>query len=295
MPDGTFRPFPGDAWNAWQPGADPHQAIVNAHAVHVDAWNHLWVIDDASPRICPPVTGAAKLVRFDLGTDRVARVYRFDADFLPAGSILGHMRTDGRHAFVTESHHDACIIVVDLETGRSWKKLANHPLTQADASIVPVVQGREFRATNGQVPQVHVDLLELSADGRWLYFAALFGPMLRRVETRHLVNESMSDAELARHVEDVVPLPPLAGLARDREDNLYICAWADEAILRLKRGSKTLEKLASGPRISFPNEGAVGPDGWFYFPASQIHRTARFGDGTSQVQLPYEVLKLGPL
>src|SRR6185295_7435295 len=55
MADGSFRPFPGNEWNAWEPGQDPHGAIVNAHAVHADAFNTLWVIDDAAPRVCPPV------------------------------------------------------------------------------------------------------------------------------------------------------------------------------------------------------------------------------------------------
>jgi hypothetical protein len=291
MPDGTFKPFPGDEWNAWQPGSDPHGAIVNAHAVHADGQNNLWVIDDAAPRVCPPVEGAAKLVKIDLSTNRVSRVYRFDKDFLPLGSILGHMRSDGRFAYVTESHHDACFIVVDLESGRAWKKLAGHPLTAADPMATAWVQGREFRARNGEVPQVAVDLLELSGDGRWLYFAALLGPVLRRVPTAALADEKLSDAEVAAQVEDVMPIKPLAGIARDKDENLYICSWSEEAILRI-RPDKTVEKLVNGPRISFPNEGAVGPDGYFYFPGSQIHRTARFGDGTSQVQLPYEVMKI---
>jgi hypothetical protein len=291
MPDGSFRAFPGNEWNDWQPGRDPHSAFVNAHAVYADRQNQLWVIDDAAPRICPPVEGASKLVRIDLATNRISRVVRFDAGFLPPGSILGHMRTGERFAYVTESHHDACIIVVDLQSGRAWKKLANHRLTRADPSLAPVVQGREFRTTSGEVPQVHVDLLELSGDGQWLYFAPLCGPMLRRVEAKYLNDESTADDEVAAHVEDVVKIPPLAGIARDAADNLYICAWSQEAILRL-RPDRTLETLITDPRISFPNAGAVGPDGYFYFPASQIHRSARFGDGSSQVKLPYEVFKI---
>lgn len=289
--DGAFRPYPGNAWNEWQPGKDPQQGIVNAHAVHADRFNTLWVIDDAAPRICPPVEGAAKLVRIDLATNEVTRVYRFDKTFLPLGCILGHMRTDGRFAYITESHHDACFIVVDLESGRSWKKLVGHPLTAADPKAAAWVQGREFRGRNGEVPQVAVDLIELSGDGKWLYFSALLGPMLRRVPTAALCDEKLSDADVAAQVEDVIAVKPMAGLARDDRENFYICSWSEDSILRL-RPDRTLETLVTDPRISFPNEGAVGPDGCFYFPSSQIHRTARFGDGTSQVQLPYEVFKI---
>ena len=291
MPDGSFAPYPGNQWNQWAPGLPPEDGIVNAHSVHADRNNKLWVIDDAAPRICPPVAGASKLIKIDLDSNQVERVYRFSEEFLPLGSVLGHMRVDATHAYVTESHHDAAFIVVDLATGVAKKRLANHRLTLADPAATAMIQGRDFRGRDGKVPQVHVDLLELSGDGRWLYFAALLGPMLRRIPTAALRDAGLSDADLAAVVENVIPVPPLAGIARDGDDNLYICSFTQDAILRLKPGGQ-LETLISDPRISFPNEGAVGPDGYFYFPGSQIHRTARFGDGSSQVVLPYEVMKV---
>ncbi len=290
-PEGGFRPYPGNQWNQWAPGLPHEDRFVNAHSVYADRFNKLWVIDDATPRICPPVDGASKLVKIDLDSDSVERVYRFSLEFLPPGSVLGHMRVDERYAYVTESHHDAAIIVVDLKSGAARKRLANHKLTLADPTLTAMIQGREFRARNGGVPQVHVDLLELSGDGRWLYFAPLLGPMLRRVPTAALQDASLTDEDVAATVEDVIAVPPLAGLARDANDNLYICSFTQDAILRLKPGGK-LETLITDPRISFPNEGCVGPDGYFYFPGSQIHRSARFGDGTSQVQLPFEVMKI---
>ena len=175
--------------------------------------------------------------------------------------------------------------------GLPRKVLAKHGLTLADPTLTAIIQGREFRACNGGVPQVHVDLLELSGDGKWLYFVPLLGPMLRRVPTAALQDATLTAAQVAATVEDVIAVPPLAGLARDAHDNLYICSFTQDAILRLKPGGR-LETLITDPRISFPNEGCVGSDGYFYFPGSQIHRSARFGDGTSQVQLPFEVMKI---
>jgi len=111
LPDGGFRPYPGDAWNAWRPGAPSHDRIVSSHAVYADASNHLWVVDDAAPRVAPPVLGAAKLVRFDLATDRVKRVYPLGEEILPAGTMIGHMRIDARFAYVTEAHHGAILVI----------------------------------------------------------------------------------------------------------------------------------------------------------------------------------------
>jgi hypothetical protein len=290
LPDGRFRPYPGNQWNDWWPGASSHDRIVSSHAVFADASNHLWIVDDAGPRVAPAVPGAAKLVQIDLASDRVTRVYPFGAELLPQGTMIGHVRVDGRCAYVTEAHHGS-ILVVDLDSGRARKLLEGAPSTRADPSIVPVVEGREMRRMTGEVPQLHVDLLELSEDGKWLYFMPLFGPMLRRIETKFLRDESLSEDALESRVEDVVRVPPLAGITIDRVGNLYFCSFTDNAILKMGRDRK-IETLIADPRISFPNEPSIGPDGWLYFPSSQANRLPAFNAGVSRVQLPFEVFKV---
>jgi hypothetical protein len=290
MPDGSFKSYPGNHWNEWQPGAPAHDRVVSSHAVFADSRNKLWIVDDAAPRVAPPVEGAAKLVRIDLDSDRVSRVYPLGSEILPKGTMIGHMRVDARFAYVTEAHHGS-IIVVDLETGRARKLLEGDPSTRADPSIVPVVEGRELRRQTGEVPLLHVDLLELSRDGKWLYFMPLFGPVLRRIETQVLRDETLSEAQVSSRVEDVVRVPPLAGITIDRSGNLYFCSFTDNSILKLGEDGK-LETLIADPRISFPNEPSVGPDGWLYFPASQAHRLPFFNAGVSRVQLPFEVFRI---
>jgi hypothetical protein len=289
-PEGGFRPYPGGRWNEWRPGASSHDRIVSSHAVFADRKNHLWIVDDAGPRVAPAVPGAAKLVQIDLANDRVSRVYPLSAELLPEGTMIGHMRVDQRFAYVTEAHHGS-ILVVDLDSGRARKVLEGAPCTRADPSIVPVIEGREMRRATGEVPRLHVDLLELSEDGSWLYFMPLFGPVLRRVETRYLRDETLSDAELAARVEDVARVPPLAGITVDRTGALYFCSFTDNAILRMGRDRK-IETLIADPRISFPNEPSIGPDGFLYFPASQANRLPAFNGGVSRVQLPFEVFKV---
>ena len=61
--------------NEWRLGAPAHDRIVSSHAVFADSSNNLWIVDDAAPRVAPPVDGAARLVKIDLDTDRVSRVY----------------------------------------------------------------------------------------------------------------------------------------------------------------------------------------------------------------------------
>ena len=289
-PEGGFRPYPGGGWNEWRPGASSHDRIVSSHAVFADSKNRLWIVDDAGPRVAPAVVGAQKLVQIDLATDRVTRVYPLGADLLPQGTMIGHMRVDGPFAYVTEAHHGS-ILVVDLDTGRARKVLEGAPCTRADPSIVPVVEGREMRRATGEVPQLHVDLLELSVDGKWLYFMPLFGPVLRRIETRFLRDEALSEERLESRVEDVVRVPPLAGITIDRKGTLYFCSFTENAILRMGKDRK-IETLVVDRRISFPNEPSIGPDDSLYFPSSQANRLPAFNGGVSRVILPFEVFKI---
>lgn len=291
MPDGSFRTFPGNQWNEWRPGLSPQDHFVNVHSICADAENYLWAVDDAAPHHQPHLPGGPKLVKFDLRNNKLARVYLMDENVAPPGAVLGHMRVLGKHAFITESHHGA-IIILDQESGATRRVLSTDPKTRADPSIVPVIDGKEFRRANGKVQVVNVNLLELSNDGRWLYFTCLFGPMLRRIETKYLLDASLSDERLSPHIEDVVRIPPCAGFTIDKKGNLYFSSFTENAMLVMGEDRK-LRTHVSDPRISFPNEPDVGPDGYLYFPASQIHRLPGFqADGKSVVKTPWEVLKV---
>lgn len=290
MPNCSFRPYPGGSWNNWAPGMPPQSGFVAVHSLHADPWNHLWVLDDAAPFHTQFVEHGPKLVEIDLGTDVISRVYPIPPELLPPGGILGHVRVDRTHAYVTEST-SGTFIIIDRESGKARRVLSGHPKMMADPNIVPVIDGKEFRQRSGKVPRINTNLLELSLDGEWLYFTCLFGPMLRRVPVDRLLNPSLSDQVVGEAIEDVVRIPPCAGIARDRLGSLYLSSFTDNAIIRVTR-DMNLEIIARDPRIAFPNEASVGPDNWFYFPASQANRIGMYqSDGVSRVKPPWEVLK----
>jgi hypothetical protein len=291
LPDGSFKTFPGDRWNEWRPGFAPAEHFVNVHSICADAENHLWAVDDAAPHHQPHLKGGPKLVKFDLRTNELVRVYPMPESVAPPGAVLGHMRVLGKVAFITESHFGA-IVILDQETGATRRVLSTDPKTRADQSIIPVIDGKEFRRANGKVQVVNVNLLELSNDGQWLYFTCLFGPVLRRIETKYLLDAKLTDAQLSLQIEDVVRIPPCAGFTIDKKGNLYFSSFTENAMLVMGENRK-LRTLVADPRISFPNEPDIGPDGYLYFPASQIHRLPGFqADGKSQVKTPWEVLKV---
>ncbi|WP_431522501.1 L-dopachrome tautomerase-related protein [Sphingomonas phyllosphaerae] len=69
-------------------------------SVVADDRGNLWVADSAAPGQSYVVPGGAKLVRFDLATDRVAQVIHFDENVAPPSSYINDVRlgADGRHA-----------------------------------------------------------------------------------------------------------------------------------------------------------------------------------------------------
>jgi hypothetical protein len=289
QPDGSLKAYPGGDWHHWTRGMPGTDRFVNVHSIHCDRFNHLWVVDDAAPKQNVDDAVRPKLVEFDLDTDRLVGVYEFDLAAAPAGSVLGHVRCDATHIYTTESHHGA-IIVTERKSGRSRRILDGDPRRLADRSILPVVEGNPFEKT-GHVPiVVNLNLLELS--GGYLYFTCLFGPMLRRVPLAAVQDAALSAADLGAQVEDVVAIPPCAGIMAGPNGNLYLSSFTQNAILRVNPAGR-LSTVISDPRIAFPNEGCVGPDGFLYFPASQANRIAMHQpDAVSRVKLPWEILKI---
>lgn len=53
--------------------------------LYADRDHNLWVIDDATPHHATMVDGGAKLLKIDLETNRVSRVYALGTDLAPSG------------------------------------------------------------------------------------------------------------------------------------------------------------------------------------------------------------------
>jgi Major royal jelly protein len=288
LPDGSLRPFPGCGWNESASSRPVAERLVAVHSIHADPYNHLWIVDDAAPQQTRDESACPKLVDIDLETNGINRVFILDIDAAPAGAVLGHVRADRHNAYVTDSAYGA-IVVIERSTGRARRILSQHPKTQADPSIMPIVDGQPFQKGDGSPIIVNANLIEITDE--WLYFTCLFGPALKRIKLAKVLDPQRSDPDLGNAIEDVAPIPPCAGLMRAPDGRLYMSAFTKNAILAVRDGG--VRPVITDPRISFPNEGSFGPDGWLYFPASQAHRLPLFhADRQSRVQLPWEVFKI---
>ena len=166
---------------------DPAAALVSVQSVVVDPADRLWILDTGSPLFQPPRYGGPKLVCVDLATDQVVQKILFPPDVALPTSYVNDVRFDLRRgsagmAFITDSSDKGPngIIVVDLASGESWRRLHDHPSTKPEGldTFLPIVEGRPFvqRQPDGTVkpaPAMGSDGIAIAADGARLYYCPL--------------------------------------------------------------------------------------------------------------------------
>ena len=281
--DGKPVPYPDATWNAAGP---PDGHFIGVNAVRVGPDGALWVVDSGSPSIGKPsVPGAARLIRIDLATDKFDRIYDL-AEAVKPRSFVDDVRFNGDRAYLTDSRQPG-LIVLDLATGHARRVLDGDPSTTARGPIR--AEGRVLRDAQGQPVFVHADQLEVSPDGRWLYFQPCDGG-LSRIETRFLDDPAQA-AELARHVQRVAATPTTGGTAIDASGTMYFSDTDRSRILTVSPEGK-IATLIADPRLAWPDAMWISDRGELLMAASQLDRTAGLNGGRDAVRPPVVVYSL---
>ena len=281
-------PYPDQAWNAWKPGADPAKAFVNVNAIHLDGRGALWVIDSGTPAFGgEALPGAPKAVKINLTTNRVEHVYAFGPDVAFPGSYMNDIRFNGDNAYLTDAGQGA-IVVLDLKTGWARRTLEKHPSTLGTRPII--VEGKPLSDANDKPIMVNADPLDLSPDGKWLYYAPAGGPW-SAIETKWLDNPALSAAEVAAHVFPWADLPPTGGSAMDANGDFYYSELAAMAVKK-RTAAGEISTLVQDPRLHWVDAPAIDAQGYIWFPVPQIDRAAAFNHGKSRMVLPVQLFRL---
>jgi len=165
---GDVTPFPDTEWNTWDGETGPGDHFICVQSVFIDEDDDLWILDAANPGFMGTVDGGVKLVKVDLGRNKVESTIVFDRAAAPSESYLNDVRIDTRlhTAYITDSGLGA-IIVVDFETKKSRRLLSDHPSTRSEGITLDIGGRKWLRA--GRPPEVHSDGLALTSDGKYLY------------------------------------------------------------------------------------------------------------------------------
>lgn len=278
------------------------ERFVSVQSVVVDPRNRLWVLDTGSLKFAPVVPGGPKLVGVDLGTNRIFKTIQFPSDVALPTSYLNDVRFDlrkghGGVAYITDSSGAGPngIIVVDLDSGKNRRRLNDHPSTKAEPNFLPFVEGEALMQRKpGQPPQylkLGSDGIAISSDGSRLFYCPLASRRLYSVSTDALLNESMTDAQVAATVRDEGMKPASDGLESDAEGRVYATDYEHNGIVR-RRVDGMYETIVCDPRALWPDTMAVASDGYLYFTANQLHRQADYHEGRDLRVKPYSLFRV---
>lgn len=301
--DGKLVAFPDQAWNDNESDVDPNH-LVSVQSIVVDPADRLWLLDTGSPMFQPVGTGGPKLVCVDLTTDEVVQTIVFpDTVALPT-TYLNDVRFDLRrgeagYAFITDSSDQGPngIIVVDLATGRSWRKLHEHPSTKAETppGLRMIVEGVEFleRSPDGTTSPVTMgaDGIAIAADGSRLYYCCLASRTWWSVAVDALVDRDLPDDAVAATLRNEGDKGSVGdGMETDVTGRLYVTDGEHNAIhRRLPDGS--WETVVHDERLLWPDTMSVAADEHLYVTANQLYRQDKYRGGRDERRKPYVLFR----
>ncbi|CBN58558.1 MULTISPECIES: L-dopachrome tautomerase-related protein [Kamptonema] len=300
--NGQTVAYPNAEMNRPNP-SDPSKSLLSVQSVVVDPRDRLWILDTGSVNFAPAPPGGAKLIGVDLKQNQIFKTIVFPQNVALPTTYLNDVRFDLRRgkagmAFITDSSDKGPngIIVVDLDSGRSWRRLNDHPSTKAVPNFLPSVEGMPIMNRQpGQPPssiKIGADGIAISADGKQLFYCPLAGRRLYSVSVDALADERLSDQEVAKTVVDRGEKGGAAdGLESDAQNRIYLTNYEQNAIQR-RLPDGTIERLVHDPRVLWPDTLSVAQDGYLYFTANQLHRQARYHNGQDLRQKPYSLFRV---
>ncbi len=289
--NGVQQPFPDKDWNTWEKNQSGSNKWVCVQAVYVDDKDELWVVDSGAPGMESVQDTGAKLVRFDLGKDRVIRNYNL-TDLAGRDSYLNDVRVDTSNhmAYLTESKEGG-IVVLDTDSGKARAVLRRESPVLSDPNHRFMIDGAEFQR-DGKPMKVNSDGIALSTDKQWLYFKPLTDTKLYRIRTQDLRDALASGADVQGKVSDLgTNFTTSDGMIFAPSGNLYMGDIERSAIMRVTPDLKS-NVVVQDKRLIWPDSFAWSSDGWLYVSCSQVQNMAWSHNGRSTRTTPYTIYKL---
>jgi len=249
------------------PSKHANKHFVCVQSVVIDKLDRLWILDPANPQFKGVVKSGAKLYQYDLKTNHMVREYRFPTEVAPSASYLNDLRvdTDREIAYITDSQLGG-IIVLNLKTGNSYRALDN-----SSEKLLANLDAIKFESTGLWSNKVHSDGIELSADGKTLYFTSLTATYLYNAPTSILLDQKLNSTQRAEFVElENEYNVPTDGMILVGS-KLYMANLPTEGVWKYNLATGEGINIPLTEKVRWADSFAADSDGNIYFTCSQIN------------------------
>ncbi|GAB3023763.1 SMP-30/gluconolactonase/LRE family protein [Spirosoma pulveris] len=285
--DGTISPYPDEEWNTLSANQTTRPAFIRVRSLRIGPDHNLWIVDTGQLKPTPePMVEGAKVVVIKVETNQIIRVIPLDG-VVKANSLVDDVRITPSHIYLTDAGAPA-LIVLDRQSGRGRRILEDD---DSVTDMRPILaEGQILRYPNGEEVRIHADQLEVSPDGRYLYFQPASG-LMSRIDTFFVNDVTLPPADVAKQVQLFVDTPGTGGTTIDADGNMYLSDINLSRILKITPDGKT-SVLIADPRLIWVGSMWIDDAGFLWLPAGQLNRTPLFRQGKSAVIYPIHLYKL---
>lgn len=186
----------------------------------------LWVVDAAGIGLGKVYQKSNKVVKINLATNKIERIYRFPENVAGEDVYLNDIRIDNHNgvAYLTNSNTGG-IVVLNINTGESRLVLTNSPSVKSDLNYHFSPLGTELKKGDGSLLKVNSDGIALTPDNQYLYYKPLTDNRLYRIKTDGLRDFKMSDKVLENKVEDLGKFVTSDGMIFDKREIFIWEIW----------------------------------------------------------------------
>lgn len=288
LKNGITIPYPDSIW-ASEPKR-PHAGIYGVLGLNADQNGVLWMLDTSGS------DRAGRLIGWDTLTEKLHRIHYLAHPIIRDESFLNDVAIDTQRnfAYIADSAGGkfAALIVVDLNTGQSRRVLEGSVFTLAE-EIDMKIDGKVV-TLGGKPARIGVNPITIDPNNKWVYFGAMTGKSIYRVETKYLSNLKLPDSKIAQQVKRYGDKPISDGITVDGGGNVYVTSITDGSIGVLRSNGK-YETLYQSSEISWPDGFAYGPDHRIYVTINELHRSPVLNGGNNASQGLFKVMSFPAL
>ncbi len=287
--DGAGVPFPNQALQAEFEGA---------MGITVDQQKRLWIIKPGA------LEGKrTRLLAFDMESGQLALDHTFAEG---EAGFAQDMRVspDGKTVFLADTglfeFTEPGLIVFDIESKTARTVLAGHPTVSPQGWLMRKTDGDPYKLAFGLLSfVVGVDGIAITPDGETLYYATMSHDSVYKIPTAALLDESLSENDLANTIEFVGKKPLSDGIELTTDGDIIITDVENGGLARLSPDG-TFSTLTKDSAVDWADSVTVAPDGAIWFTDSRLTDLIdQFAVPSDEAEMkdkgPYAIYRIAPL